>query len=206
MEFDVRRAAADEHSWSQFRNLRTQERKIPPRSRAAKQPFTSSSHRNRRKAACKLRSCTFISRVDIPVKKNSALLILCSVVLWTLPGLAQTFEVNGQQSQPSANSPNGKQPRAKKNSQGAAAPSSSDNGIGWGSSIEVGRLARAAEDSLHRGNYAQAADYAQRAVNAAPGDNKLWFLLGYASRMAGRYPQSVEAYQHGLQNSPGNPD
>lgn len=146
------------------------------------------------------------SRVDIPVKKNSALLILCSVVFWGLPGLAQTFEINGQQSQPSATSPNGKQPKAKKTPQGAATSSSSENGIGWGSSIEVGRLARGAEDALKRGNYAQAADYAQRAVNAAPGDNKLWFLLGYTSRMAGQYGKSVEAYQHGLQNSPGNPD
>ena len=132
--------------------------------------------------------------------------MLCSVVLIAMPALAQTFEINGSQSQPSATSPNGKQPRAKKGSQSASGNASSDTGIGWGSSIEVGRLARAAEDSLHRGNYSQAAEYAQRAVNAAPGDNKLWFLLGYASRMAGQYGKSVEAYQHGLQNSPGNPD
>ncbi len=51
-----------------------------------------------------------------------------------------------------------------------------------------------------------AADYAQRAVKAAPQDNKLWFLLGYTSRLAGRYQTSVEAYQHGLQTAPGNAD
>lgn len=138
------------------------------------------------------------------MKKNSALVMFCSVVLWAPLALAQTFEINGQQTQPSATSPNGTQPRAKKNA--PAAGSSSDNGIGWGSSIEVGRLARAAEDALRHGNPGQAADYAQRAVKAAPGDNKLWFLLGYTSRMAGRYQQSLDAYQHGLQNSPGNAD
>ncbi len=118
--------------------------------------------------------------------------------------LTQTFEVNGQQSQPSASSPNGAQPRANKTAPSAGA--TNDTGIGWGSSIEVGRLARAAEDALRRGQPGQAADFAQRAVTAAPGDNKLWFLLGYTSRMAGRYQQSLDAYQHGLKNAPGNAD
>ena len=131
--------------------------------------------------------------------------MFCSVVLWAPLALSQTFEVNGRQSQPSATSPNGAQPRAKKSAP-TAGSSNSESEIGWGSSIEVGRLARAAEDSLRRGNPAQAADYAQRAVTAAPGDNKLWFLLGYTSRMAGRYQQSLDAYQHGLQTAPGNAD
>ena len=130
--------------------------------------------------------------------------MFCSVVLCTPMALSQTFEVNGQQTQPSAASPNGAPPQAKKGLPAAGA--TNDSGIGWGSSIEVGRLARAAEDALRHGNAAQAADYAQRAVNAAPGDNKLWFLLGYTSRMAGRYQQSLDAYQHGLHNSPGNAD
>ena len=43
-------------------------------------------------------------------------------------------------------------------------------------------------------------------MKAAPQDNKLWFLLGYTSRLAGRYQTSVEAYQHGLQSAPGNAD
>ncbi len=81
--------------------------------------------------------------------------------------------------------PNAKHP--KKGQQSAQSNAGGDNGIGWGSSIEVGRLARAAEDALRRGNPTAAADYAQRAVNAAPQDNKLWFLLGYTSRLAGRY-------------------
>ena len=118
--------------------------------------------------------------------------------------MAQTFEVDGQQTQPAPNSSNAKQ--KKKAQQPAQSNASGESGIGWGSSIEVGRLARAAEDALRRDNASAAADYAQRAVNAAPQDNKLWFLLGYTSRLAGRYPTSVEAYQHGLQYSPGNPD
>ena len=116
--------------------------------------------------------------------------------------MAQTFEVNGQQSPPASTSPNAKQP--KKNQSSAQA--NGDNSMGWGSSIEVGRLARAAEDALRRGNPTAAADYAERAVKAAPQDNKLWFLLGYTSRLAGRYQASVDAYQHGLQAAPGNAD
>ena len=134
------------------------------------------------------------------MKTKTVLLILCSLFL-SVAALAQTFEVDGQQSQPANNSPNRQEekPAAQSNTTG-------DNGIGWGSSIEVGRLARAAEDALRHGNPVLAADYAQRAVNAAPQDNKLWFLLGYTSRLAGRYQTSVEAYQHGLKIAPGNAD
>ena len=77
-----------------------------------------------------------------------------------------------------------------------------DTGIGWGNSIEVGRLSRAAEEALKRGNYAAAADYAQRALNAAPQATHLWFLLGYTARLAGRYPQSIDAYERGLRAQP----
>ena len=117
--------------------------------------------------------------------------------------MAQTFEVNGQQSQPA---PNFAEFVKRRSSLRPSPAANGDNGIGWGSSIEVGRLARAAEDALRRGNPSAAADYAQRAVKAAPQDNKLWFLLGYTSRLAGRYQTSVEAYQHGLQFAPGNAD
>ena len=135
------------------------------------------------------------------VKMKLVLLTVCSLLLPIPPMMAQTFEVNGQQSSPASTSPNAKQP--KKNQSSAQA---NDNSMGWGSSIEVGRLARAAEDSLRRGNPTAAADYAERAVKAAPQDNKLWFLLGYTSRLAGRYQASVDAYQHGLQAAPGNAD
>ena len=131
---------------------------------------------------------------------KSVLLISCSLLLPAV-AVSQTFEVNGQQTPPANASPNA-QP-GKKASQ---PPSSEQNGIGWGSSIEVGRLARAAQDALKHGNPGLAADYAERAVKAAPQDNKLWFLLGYTSRLAGRYTTSADAYQKGLQMSPGNPD
>lgn len=123
-------------------------------------------------------------------------------LLLAVAASAQTFEINGQPAQPAPNAPNARHAKKGQQSNTPAA----DNGIGWGSSIEVGRLARAAETALRKGNPTAAADYAQRAVNAAPQDNKLWFLLGYTSRLAGRYQTSVEAYQHGLQKAPGNAD
>jgi tetratricopeptide (TPR) repeat protein len=78
--------------------------------------------------------------------------------------------------------------------------------MGWGASIEVGRNARAAEDELKRGNSAAAAAAAERAVKAAPQNARLWFLLGYASRLSGQYGRSVEAYQQGLKLERNNLD
>ena len=134
--------------------------------------------------------------------KTKPVLLIVGLLLLPVALCAQTFEINGQQPQSAPAKPGAKQ----KKGQQSAQTSSGENGIGWGSSIEVGRLARAAEDALKHGNPTAAADYAQRAVNAAPSDNKLWFLLGYTSRLAGRYQQSVDAYEHGLKNSPGNAD
>ncbi len=56
--------------------------------------------------------------------------------------------------------------------------------------------------ALQRGDHPQAFDYAQRAVQAAPNDPQLWFLLGYAARIDGKYQQSVDAYAHGLRLAP----
>lgn len=84
--------------------------------------------------------------------------------------------------------------------------SSAGQSMGWGASIEVGRNARAAEDQLKRGNAAAAAAAAERAANAAPQNAKLWFLLGYASRLAGQYARSEEAYQRGLKIERNNLD
>jgi tetratricopeptide (TPR) repeat protein len=78
--------------------------------------------------------------------------------------------------------------------------------MGWGTSIEVGRNARAAEDDLKRGNPSAATAAAERAVKAAPQNARLWFLLGYASRLAGQYQRSVEAYQEGLKLERANLD
>lgn len=76
------------------------------------------------------------------------------------------------------------------------------NPLGWGSNIQNARLARAAELALQHGNRAQAFDYAQRAVQAAPNDAQLWFLLGYAARLDGKLQVSLDAYNRGLRLTP----
>jgi tetratricopeptide (TPR) repeat protein len=123
------------------------------------------------------------------------------LLLWlSATAAGQTFEIPGQSSQPAQ-----KSPAAKSRTKPAqAAPESGS--IGWGNSIEVGRTARAAEDAMKRGNFAAAANYAQRAAQEAPGNAKLWFLLGYTSRMAGQISQSVDAYRKGLAREPNSPD
>ncbi|HYY68195.1 MAG TPA: tetratricopeptide repeat protein, partial [Terriglobales bacterium] len=45
-----------------------------------------------------------------------------------------------------------------------------------------------------------------RAVKAAPQNGRLWFLVGYTSRLAGHYQASLEAYRRGLQVEPNSPD
>ena len=70
--------------------------------------------------------------------------------------------------------------------------------LGWGSNIQNARIGRAAELALQRGDHAQALDYARRAVHAAPNDPQLWYLLGYAARLNGRFQESEEAYKQGL--------
>ena len=77
-----------------------------------------------------------------------------------------------------------------------------DQPLGWGSNIQNARLARAAQLALQQGNHGLALDYAQRAAQAAPNDPQLWFLLGYAARLSGKYPQSVDAYDRGLRLNP----
>jgi len=83
---------------------------------------------------------------------------------------------------------------------------SPDQPLGWGSNIQNARLARAAQLALQQGNDALALDYAQRAAQAAPNDPQLWFLLGYAARLSGKYPPSVDAYSRGLRLSPSSVD
>ena len=123
-------------------------------------------------------------------------------VLLSAALFAQEFEINGGQT--SSASPNAPAARKKSATQPSSAGANSSTGFGWGSSIEVGRLGRAAEDSLQRGNYAAASDYAQRALKAAPNNPRLWFLLGYTARLAGRGQTSLDAYQRGLQMEPGS--
>lgn len=76
------------------------------------------------------------------------------------------------------------------------------NGLGWGSGIEVARQARAAQDAIDRGNYRDAVSFAQHAAQAAPQNVEIWFLLGYAARLAGQYDVSIDAFDHGLRIQP----
>lgn len=93
---------------------------------------------------------------------------------------AQTFQIRSDDS---------KSPRKTQN-QGQS--------LGWGSNIQNARLARAAQLALEQGRHAEALEMAQRAAHAAPNDPQLWFLLGYAARLNGKYQQSIDAYQRGL--------
>jgi tetratricopeptide (TPR) repeat protein len=85
-------------------------------------------------------------------------------------------------------------------------PQSAGDQLGWGSNIQNARLARAAQLALQRGDHTLGLEYAQRAAQAAPNDPQLWFLLGYAARLDGKYTQSIDAYKKGLQLSPSSLD
>jgi tetratricopeptide (TPR) repeat protein len=114
-------------------------------------------------------------------------MLLLGVVLSS----AQTFEIaphSEAKSTPAATVP----PRAK-----AALPTA-ESTLGWGSGLEVAQHARAAQVALGARDYAAASSHAERAAKAAPQNADLWFLFGYAARLAGRYPVSAEAFQRGL--------
>ena len=85
-------------------------------------------------------------------------------------------------------------------------PQSQGQNLGWGSNIQNARLGRAAETALKHGDHALALDYAQRAVHAAPNDPQLWFMLGYAARLDGKYQQALDGYSHGLHLDPSSLD
>ncbi|MBI2679075.1 MAG: tetratricopeptide repeat protein [Candidatus Koribacter versatilis] len=136
--------------------------------------------------------------------------IVCSLLLLAAsPAVAQTFEIGGKSTAtpPPAVNKNGKaspaaagKKKSGKSAKGGAASSGapSSGGLGWGASIDVTRDARAAEQAIKHKDPAAATMYAQRAVNKAPQNPNLWFLLGYTARLSGRYGQSVQAYQKGL--------
>lgn len=123
-------------------------------------------------------------------------------MLVCVPLAGQTFDLNGPANQGQASQITKSKSKGGTPQKSNSANSNSSSGIGWGSSIEVSRQARAAEDALRRGRYSEAAVYAERAAKAAPQVTDFWFLYGYASRLAGHYQASVEAFQRGLQNQP----
>lgn len=104
---------------------------------------------------------------------------------------AQTFDVNGQSS-------SAQKTPSTKQKQKTPSSNESGTGMGWGSSIEVAREARAAQSALEHGDARAAAEHAQHAVNSAPQNADLWFTLAYAARLSGQYPLSVDAYHRGL--------
>jgi tetratricopeptide (TPR) repeat protein len=120
-----------------------------------------------------------------------------SLLLLPCSGFSQTYQVGGD----SSPKPAAKAAPGQSSGQAAAEPQ-----LGWGSNIQNARLARAAELALQRGDHALAFDYAQRAAQAAPNDPQLWFLFGYAARLAGKPLQSAEAYQKGLRLNPSSVD
>jgi tetratricopeptide (TPR) repeat protein len=136
------------------------------------------------------------------VKKKFLLVASYSVlILFASTAVAQTFEIGNQPAQTPATTKGNKPSKGK-----SSASSGESNGIGWGVSVGASRYTRAAEQALRKGDGPGAASLAERATKEAPQNPKLWFLLGYASRLAGRNQQSLDAYQHGLSLEPGNAD
>lgn len=119
-------------------------------------------------------------------------------MLFSTASFGQTYEVKPDSSA---------QPAAQAGKPGASEkPSVTGQDMGWGSNIQNARLAHAAELALQKGDHALAFTYAQRAAQAAPNDPQLWFLLGYAARLNGRYGPASDAYQHGLKLRPSSID
>ena len=117
---------------------------------------------------------------------------VCLCVVWVGCGVqAQTYKMGTAAPAAKANQP---------------AQAAAGQNLGFGSNLENARLARAAELALKRGEHGLAVEYAQRAAQASPNDAQLWFLLGYAARLDGKGPLSVEAYSHGLRLNPSSLD
>ncbi len=129
------------------------------------------------------------------MKSRFPLATFCTVFLVSY-ALGQTYEVNAPPSNSKQNAPAAGAQQTSRDKSGS--------NLGWGSSIEVSRQARAAEDALKRNDYAAAISFAERAVKSAPQNADLWFLLGYCSRMGDRFQASVDAYNQGLRLQPGS--
>jgi tetratricopeptide (TPR) repeat protein len=108
--------------------------------------------------------------------------------------LGQTYDVSGGSNPPASSKETGKKPSAD-------APQSGQD-FSWGSGIDVARQARAADAALKRNDYAAAVSYAEQAAKSAPQNAEMWFLLGYAARLAERYQLSLDSYNHGLKLQP----
>ena len=132
----------------------------------------------------------------VPVKKSLLGAALFGPLFAACLSSAQDFELGSQppaQTQKTSKSGERKPPSSQGQPSG---------GLGWGSSIDVGRSARASEEALKRGDYPAAMNFAQRMTQTAPNDARNWFLLGYTARLAGRYSISLDAYNRGLAKDP----
>ena len=158
--------------------------------------------RNKSDAGGKPKTCT--KRGD-SVKSRFPLASFCIVALFSY-ALGQTFEVNGGGNTPSTPPSNQKQKQKAPPPADTTAPSpdsdQNGSGLGWGSSIDVAREARAAQDALQRNDYTAAVAYAERAAKSAPQNPELWFLLGYCARLEEHYTASIDAYSRGLKLQP----
>src|ERR1700676_4697841 len=124
------------------------------------------------------------------LKSRFPLTSFCIIALVTCC-LGQTYDVNGQGGSTA--------PQTQKSSDNSA---QTNTELGWGSSIDVARQARAADEALKRNDYPAAISYAERAPKSAPQNPELWFLLGYCDRLGDHYQASVDAYNRGLKIQP----
>ncbi len=148
------------------------------------------NRRNQWDAGGKPKTCT--KRGD-SVKSRFPLASFCIFALFSC-ALAQTYDVNGH----GDTSPPGNTQQNTPANEGSKGGSD----LGWGSSIDVARQARAAQDALKRNDYAAAVSFAERAAKSAPENPELWFLLGYCARLEEHYPAAVDAYRRGLKIQP----
>jgi len=120
----------------------------------------------------------------IPKRYKLAISLVFLFAVTTLPLVAQTYRIG----------PNGSVGQSSQNGKQAAGVGQ----LGWGSNIQSARLARATDLALKQSHYAVALNYAERAAQSAPTNPQLWFLCGYAARLARSYGASVNAYRRGL--------
>jgi tetratricopeptide (TPR) repeat protein len=134
-----------------------------------------------------------------PLFRRLPVIVAVSLVC-SLGCVAQTFEVGPADAPAPKQKQKQKQKKDSKSTEqtNAEEPSS----IGWGASLEVAREARAAQEALRGGHYAESAVHAEKAAKAAPQNAELWFLFGYASRLAGHNEASLSAFKHGLDVKP----
>ena len=128
---------------------------------------------------------------------SSSIVLLFSFAAASI-ATAQTYDVSGQAGTPTSEP----QPEYQSDQQKTASATAASTNLSWGSSIDIARQARAAQDALKRNDYPAAVSFAERAAKSAPQDAELWFLLGYAARLDERYQVSVDAYNRGLKIQP----